>query len=255
MNKWGNVQSYICFISTTLPLPLICLPPQPTVLDPYRALYLYLYLPLFFSSVLPVVKPNLCTVHCTHPPLLFPPPKPCLFSLSSYPSPKPGRGSEERFKLLQCRHHLWHHRRCWWSASNSAWLARHECRFRHRRPRHPPASVEDVVRYTGTGTSVAHLLSNRKNAGCVLRWPNVPTVPAIVVVCFRVRSSDPSYSFCIRQTSSESPWDVEFESTYTFMSTTPRSTSVAPLRIVNPLPIACWPAYRKFNRGWAQIVV
>ena len=33
-------------------------------------------------------------------------------------------------------------------------------------------------------------------------------------MCHRVWSSDPSYSFSTRQTSSESPWDVEFESTY-----------------------------------------
>ena len=37
--------------------------------------------------------------------------------------------------------------------------------------------------------------------------------------CGVVRSSDPYYSFSTRQTSSESPWDVEFESTY--MLTTP----------------------------------
>ena len=32
----------------------------------------------------------------------------------------------------------------------------------------------------------------------------------------------------------------------------PRSTSVAPHRIVNPLPLVCWSAYRKSNRGWAE---
>ena len=37
------------------------------------------------------------------------------------------------------------------------------------------------------------------------------------------------------------------------MPTTPRSTSVAPHRIVNPLPLVFWPAYRKSNPRWAQI--
>ena len=32
---------------------------------------------------------------------------------------------------------------------DSAWLARHECRVWHRRLRHPPASIGDVVRYRG----------------------------------------------------------------------------------------------------------
>ena len=144
----------------------------------------------------------------------------------------------------------WHHRRCWRSASNPAQLARHECRFRHRRPRHPPASMADVVRCTGAGISVTHLLSDRKDSGCVLRWPDVPTMPTIVV-CRRVRSSDLSFLFFIRQMSSELPWDVEFESTY--MPTTPRSTSVALHRIVNPLSHVCWPTYRKSNPGWAQL--
>ena len=46
--------------------------------------------------------------------------------------------------------------------------------------------------------------------------------------------------------SSELPWDVEFESTY--MPTTPRSESVAPHPIVNPLTHVCWPAYRIGNQ-------
>ena len=41
--------------------------------------------------------------------------------------------------------------------------------------------------------------------------------------------------------------DVEFEST--FMPAAPRSTSVAPHRIINPLPLVCWPACQKWNRG------
>ena len=32
---------------------------------------------------------------------------------------------------------------------------------------------------------------------------------------------------------------------HVYMPTTPRSTSVAPPWIVNPLPLVCWPAYRK----------
>ena len=66
------------------------------------------------------------------------------------------------------------------------------------------------------------------------------------VVCCRVRSSDLSFLFFIRQMSSELPWDVEFESTY--MPTTPRSESVAPHPIVNPLTHVCWPAYRIGNQ-------
>ena len=118
------------------------------------------------------------------------------------------------------------------SASNLARLARHECRFRHRRPRHPPASIGDVVWYTGVGTSVAHLLSDRKDPGCVLRWPDVSTMPTIVwcAAGFSPRTSP----FCslYRRMSSELPWDVEYESTY--MPTTPRSTSVAPPRDRQP---------------------
>ena len=46
-------------------------------------------------------------------------------------------------------------------------------------------------------------------------------------------SVDLFFLFFIRQMSSKLPWDAEFESTY--MPMTPRSTSVAPPRIVNPL--------------------
>ena len=84
---------------------------------------------------------------------------------------------------------------------DSAWLARHECCVWHRRPRHPPASIGDVVRYREAGTSVAHLLPDRKDLGCVLRWPDIPTMP--IMGCHRVRSSDPSYSLSMRQMSSE----------------------------------------------------
>ena len=44
---------------------------------------------------------------------------------------------------------------------------------------------------------------------------------------------------------------MEFE--YTHIPTTLRSTSVAPPRIVNPLPHVCWTAYWESNPGWAQI--
>ena len=42
------------------------------------------------------------------------------------------------------------------------------------------ASHNTVVRYTEAGTTVAHLLSDRKDPGCVLRWPDIPTMPTIV---------------------------------------------------------------------------
>ena len=59
---------------------------------------------------------------------------------------------------------------------NSAWLARHECRFRYRRPRHPPCI--DWRRRTVAIRGRA--LPNRKDPGCVLRWPDIPTMPTIV---------------------------------------------------------------------------
>ena len=57
----------------------------------------------------------------------------------------------------------------------------------------------------------------------------------------------PLFSFFTRQMSSELPWDVEFE--FTYMPTTPKSTSAAPRSIVNPLPHVCWHAFRKSNPG------
>ena len=114
-------------------------------------------------------------------------------------------------------------------------LDMHERRFRHRRPRHPPASIGDVVRCTGASTSVAHLFSDKKDPGCVLRWPDDPTMPTIVwcAARFGPRTSPfcSLYGRCHRNR--HGTWNSN-----------PRicrrhpdlRTSVAPPRIVNPLP-------------------
>ena len=76
---------------------------------------------------------------------------------------------------------------------------------------------------------MAHFLSDRKTQAVSYAGRTSPQC-RLSLVCRRVRSSDLFFLFFIRQMSSELPWDVEFESTY--MLTTPRSTSVAPPRIV-----------------------
>ena len=98
-----------------------------------------------------------------------------------------------------------------------------------------------AIWYMGAGTSMAHLFSNRK-------FPMLAELNADYhMVCHKVRSSGPFYLFSTQPTSMEKPWNVEFKSTYT--PTTPRSMSAAMHRIINLLPLICWPGYRILNPG------
>ena len=83
-------------------------------------------------------------------------------------------------------------------------------------PRHPRSCIDWRRRMVyGAGTSVAHLLSDREDSGCVLYTLAGSTSPQCDcrVVHHRVQSSDPSWWLFTWDTLSESPWDVEFEST------------------------------------------